>query len=108
VIERVQPAEEIAMRKRETLQLLLVVFDGAREHAGGDAEIVAANEPAERGTFVARRVAVAANEIRLRAQREHPVAINVGAGVAEKIGRREERVALEDVAIEIWQRLDVL
>ena len=55
-----------------------------------------------------RRVAVAGDEIRLRPQRVDPLAIDVGSIVAEEVGRAEERVALQNVAVEIRQRLDAL
>src|SRR6185369_15474763 len=57
------------------------------------------------GALARRRGAVARHEVVLRMQRRDPFAINVDARAAEEVDRTEKGVALENVAIEVRQRL---
>ena len=101
-------AEEIALRRHELDELRFVAIDRTREEIRRETAIVLAHDARERGTLAAGRAAIAFDEIALRAERVHPIAIDLAASVAEEVGRAEERMALHNVAIEIRQRAHVL
>jgi hypothetical protein len=107
-IDRCAAAEEVALWRAGVSQLLFQMVDSARKKLRGQALIVTADDAVERRPLRVRRGAVTLEQVLLRAERDQPVGVDVGARVAEEVGRAEERIALEDVAIEVRQRLDVL
>ena len=86
---------------------MLVEIDRFRQQLAGQPSVVGADQARHLRALAVRRGAVAGDEVRLRAQRVNPFAIDVAAVVAEEVGGAEERVALQDVAVEVRQRLDV-
>ncbi len=106
-VRRAHAAEQVLLRRCGLLQLAFVDIDRLVQQLAGDALIVSANHPRERRPLGLRRSPIAREEIRLRAQCGHPLAIDVAASVAEEVGGAEERVALQDVAVEVRQRRNV-
>lgn len=101
-------AEEIALRQRQLLQLGLVGVDRARQEVAGQPLIVRPDQPRQCGTLPLRRGAVARDEVALRLECIDPFAIDVETVVAEEVRWAEEGIALKDVAVEVWQRCDLL
>ena len=106
-VRRAHAAKQIALRRSDLLQLPIIDLNRFVQQLGGHALIVTANHSRQRGTIFLRSAAIPRNEVRLRAQGRHPFAIDISAAIAEEIGRTQERVALQDVAIEIRKRRDV-
>src|SRR6202040_1086958 len=91
-VEGAHAAEQVLLRRCELLQLAIVDLDRFSEQLRRQTLIVAADQPREGGTLLRRRAAIPRDQIRLRADRRQPFAIDIAPTVAEEVDRAEQRV----------------
>src|SRR5205085_2303013 len=82
-VEMARVAEEIALRNRKFSQLCLIAIDRFREELRRQATVARPKKARERRPFGLWCIAIAIDEIGVRADRVEPLAINVPAAVAE-------------------------
>src|SRR5581483_303974 len=103
-VHRADAAEQILLRSGGLLQFALIDLDRRGQKLSREALVVTPQQARERRALVARRVAVAGDQVGLRSQRGDPLPVDGAAAVAEKVDRAEQRVPLQDVSVEIRQR----